>query len=288
MRALDGLIDPPMSRRLDLARLSRADVGVGWIGHATMLIRLAGRWILTDPVWSSRVGLGLGPLTLGPRRLQQPALSMSRLPPIDVVLLSHAHFDHFDLPTLHRLAAWQRPVVITAAGTGDLLRGLSFKRVIELEHAHAVDVAGLRVTSHPVNHWTARAFSDTWRSASAYVIESAGQRLLFGGDTAMFDGFDNVGPVDLAMLGIGAYNPFRASHATPEEAWTMATRMRAERVAAMHHATFRLSLEPVDEPLRRLIDVAGPEADRVVIRRPGDVAFWSGGLLSGKKTCRSP
>ena len=153
--------------------------------------------VLTDPVLSSRVGIGLGLLTGGPRRLVAPALSLRELPPIDLILISHAHFDHLDRPTLARLPR-QTPV-ITAHRTADLIRDLGFPRVRELrwgEQAHVGPVGGgLNVTATEVSHWGARTFYDSFRGFNAYVLESppaprqAPHRVLYGGDTAYQEHF---------------------------------------------------------------------------------------------------
>jgi len=270
-RPLDALFPPPRPRLPDLAKVLSADVGVACVGHATVLLRLMGRTILTDPVWSNRIGLGLGVATLGPRRRVAPAIPFARLPPIDLIVVSHAHFDHLDLPTLRRLALRDRDVpVVTAAKTADLLAPLPFRRVTELDVVGAIEVAGVRVEALPVAHWTPRVFADTWRGANAYAMRRKGRSVLFGGDTAMTRAFDGAGPFDLAVLGIGAYDPFRASHATPEEAWAMARACGAERLAAVHHGTFRLSREALGEPLSRLLSAAGSEAWRVVVREVGE------------------
>ena len=266
---LPALTDPPPAPRPDLRRFLSADLAACWVGHATMLLRLGGRTVLTDPIFSDRAGFNVGPLALGPRRLQQPALPLSRLPPLDLILLTHAHFDHLDRPTLARLP---RDVpVVCAAGTRDLIDDLGFGDVTELAWDDATTVADLRVTAVPVQHWGPRVFFDDWRTYNAYLLESDDARVLFGGDTAMTDAWAGLGPVDLLCVGIGAYAPYVAAHATPEQAWAMAKLCGARRVASMHHTTFRLSREPTGEPLRRLLAAAGEEAGRIVIRRVGDV-----------------
>jgi L-ascorbate metabolism protein UlaG (beta-lactamase superfamily) len=200
-----------------------------------------------------------------------------------VVLLSHAHFDHLCRPTLARLARRQPDTaVVTAARTRDLVDDLGFCSVSEATHHEPIDVRGLRITALPVAHWTPRVFRDTWRTCNAYQLDVADHRVVFGGDTAMTDTFDDTRP-DLFCVGIGAYDPFVASHATPEQAWTMATRAKARHVAAMHHETFRLSREPDDEPLRRLLAAAGEKQDGVVIRHVGDVFT----RLASTSRCRS-
>lgn len=238
-----------------------------WIGHATVLLRMEGMTILTDPVFSPRVGLGLGFMTGGPRRLVAPAIALPQLPKPDLILLSHAHFDHLDLPTLYRLD--RRIPIVTAHHTQDLVRELGFANVTELRWGERHKIGPLRVSAIPVVHWGARTFYDTHRGFNGYLLESPRHRVLYGGDTAYHEGFRDLRPLDLAILGIGAYDPYIQAHATPEQAWAMADHARAERVLPMHHSTFRLSYEPVSEPIERVLDAAGDPA-RIVIQRIGE------------------
>jgi L-ascorbate metabolism protein UlaG (beta-lactamase superfamily) len=263
LRFIDRLYSPLRSKyRPTLEGWADRTLSAVWIGHATVLLRIGGKTVLTDPVMSLRVGLGLGLATAGPLRLIAPALTVRELPPIDLILLSHAHFDHLDKPTLSRMS--RRTPVITAPHTTDLISDLGFYNLREIGWGQSVDVAGLKITAKPVAHWGARTFFDQHRGFNAYLIESAQHRVLYGGDTAYHDGFRDIGMVDLAILGIGAYDPYVAAHATPEEAWEMAGHVQAKYVLPIHHSTFRLSYEPVDEPLRRLLTAAGPDAHRVV------------------------
>ncbi len=237
-----------------------------------MLLRVGGMTILTDPVLSSRVGVGLGLFTGGPRRLVGPALSVEDLPPLDLILISHAHFDHLDRPTLVRLP--RRTPVVTARDTQDLVRDLGYRDVTELDWGDSLDFDnGVSLTAREVNHWGARTFYDMHRGFNAYLIESPRRKVLYGGDTAYYEGLRDIGSdlggVDLAVLGIGGYNPYQAAHATPEQAWAMADHLRAERILPMHHSTFRLSWEPVAEPMERLLQAAGRDADRIVVREVG-------------------
>jgi L-ascorbate metabolism protein UlaG (beta-lactamase superfamily) len=165
--------------------------------------------------------------------------------------------------------------VVTARYTRDLLDGLGFSTVIEVGWHEVVEAQGLRITGVPAQHWSPRVFLDTWRTFNAYLIEADGRRILFGGDTAFTDAWQPLAPVDLAIVGIGAYDPYVAAHATPEQAWRMTRDVAARHVATMHHSTFRLSHEPTTEPLRRLLQAAGDQAGRVIVRAPGDV--WIGG-----------
>ena len=273
LRLLDGL-NPPLGPRFkpDLKSWEDYELAACWIGHATVLLRINGTTILTDPVMSNRIGVGLGLMTGGPRRLVGPALAARELPKIDLILISHAHFDHLDRPTLVRLP--KRTPVVTAHQTRDLVLDLGFRKVTELHWGDQLQLDnGLKLTAREVAHWGARTFYDMHRGFNAYLIESAKRRVLYGGDTAYFDGFKDIGKVDLAVFGIGAYDPYVAAHATPEQALQMADHVKADRILPMHHSTFRLSHEPDHEPLQRLMDAAGASADRIVVRGVG--SQWS-------------
>jgi L-ascorbate metabolism protein UlaG (beta-lactamase superfamily) len=272
LRVLDRLNPPGRSpRKPDVSRWAEHDLAATWIGHATVLLRVGGMTILTDPVLGNRVGVGLGVCTGGPRRLVAPALSIKELPHVDLILLSHAHFDHLDRPTLSRLS--KRTTVVTASHTADLLTDLGYRHVHELRWGESVDVGPLKLTAHPVAHWGARTFYDHHRGYNAYSIDAGRRRVLFGGDTAYHEGFRDVGEVDLAILGIGAYNPYERAHATPEQAWAMADHVQADFILPIHHSTFRLGWEPAGEPMERLLVAAGGDAERVIARGIGDA--WS-------------
>ena len=274
LRLLDGL-NPPLGPRFkpDLKDRENYELAACWIGHATVLLRIHGTTILTDPVLSNRIGVGLGLFTGGPQRLVGPALTAAELPKIDLILISHAHFDHLDRPTLARLP--KRTPVVTAHATRDLVTDLGFRKVTELHWGDEAELPnGLRLTAREVAHWGARTFYDMHRGFNAYLIESPRRRVLYGGDTAYFDGFRDVGKVDLAIFGIGAYNPYVAAHATPEQAWAMADHVNAERILPMHHSTFRLGHEPVSEPIERMLAAAGRDEARVCVREVGGV--WTG------------
>ena len=251
LRPLEGhFAARPARHRPNLANWEKHTLAATWIGHATTLLRIGGLTILTDPVFSSRIGLGLGFFTGGPKRLVAPALSIAELPPIDLILISHAHFDHLDRPTLYRL-----PKIIpfiTAANTRDLIGDLGFEKVTEMKWGERLQFDSLTLTARQTKHWGARTFYDVHRGYNAYLIESPEKKVLYAGDTAYFSGFRDLPAVDLAIFGIGAYNPYIAAHATPEQALEMADDCRAERILPMHHSTFRLSHEPTNEPIERL------------------------------------
>lgn len=241
---------------------------VAWLGHATVLINFYGTWILTDPALRTRIGVRVGSVTLGPRRLVRPALSFKELPALDAVLVSHAHMDHCDLGTLRRLP--RRAHAVVQKGNGDLVR--RFARVDELSWGESVEIKGARVEALEVNHWGARKLTDKHRGYGGFLIEKRGRALVFGGDTAYTNAFSRLKRrgtrVDLAILPIGAYDPYVYVHANPEQAWQMAREMGAKFILPMHHSTFRLSREPVGEPIKRVLAAAGRE--RVAITEIGE------------------
>jgi L-ascorbate metabolism protein UlaG (beta-lactamase superfamily) len=242
-----------------------------WLGHSTVLLKVDGVTILTDPVFSTRVGLQFGPMILGLKRLVEPALRPRELPPIDVVLLSHAHFDHFDLPSLRRLEN-SATTVVTAAHTADLLRANRYAAVHELGWGDRVRIGPIEIRGFEVNHWGARMRTDVQRGYNGYTINAGRYRIVFGGDTAATNLFRQVRtsrPYDLAIMPVGAYDPWIRYHCTPEQAWSMASDAGAEHFLPVHHQTFQLSREPVNEPIERLLSAAGSSPERVLIQRVG-------------------
>ncbi|MCL6454483.1 MAG: MBL fold metallo-hydrolase [Alicyclobacillus sp.] len=275
--------DPALRPKLDQWPTDR--VTATWIGHSTVFIQFYDVGILTDPVLFSRVGVRIFPgVVIGPKRYTGPALTAADLDGrVDLVLLSHAHLDHFDLPSLRRVVQGNQrqggPEMVTAANTARLLRRLACGPVHELRGEASVQTeAGVRVTAVPVRHWGARFPWNRDYHWTGYVVEYRGTRILFAGDTAatgVFRGLaDRYGPIDLAFMPIGAYAPdtFQGAHCTPEQAWTMFQESGARQLAPMHWNTFVLSMEPVAEPLQRLLAVAGAERDRIVLQEPG--AVW--------------
>ncbi|HEY6188269.1 MAG TPA: MBL fold metallo-hydrolase [Pyrinomonadaceae bacterium] len=260
---------PPAPHCPDPSSWSDERLTVAWLGHATMLINFYGTWLLTDPVLRSRVGVNVAGLTLGPRRIVKPALSARELPPLDGVLISHSHMDHCDLPTLRRLPRNIHAVV--QRDNGDLVR--RFRRRSELEWGEAVEVNGARIEAIEVNHWGARRLTDKHRGYGGFLITKKGRAVVFGGDTAYTHAFVRLRPrmkIDLAILPIGAYDPYIYAHANPEQAWAMSREMNATYILPMHHSTFRLSREPITEPITRLFKAAGDESWRIAMREPGE------------------
>ena len=231
-------------------------IHAAWIGHSTVLLRIDGFTILTDPVFSLRAGIHLGLTTLGVKRMVEPALAIERLPRIDLILLSHAHMDHFDLPSLRALES-RKTAVVTAHRTSDLLRVGRYGSVRELGWRAEAQIGPASIRAFEVNHWGARLRTDSYRGYNGYLIHIGRWRVLFAGDTADTRKLRGVaGPhrPDLAIMPIGAYDPWIRFHCTPEQAWRMAGEANAEHILPVHHSTFRLGREPVrraDEPPAR-------------------------------------
>lgn len=259
----------PAPSRPDPSTWPAGRLTAAWLGHATVLLDLFGVTVLTDPVLEARIGVGRGRVKLGPRRLIEPALQADELPRTDLLLLSHSHMDHTDLGTLARLE--RRTPVVVHRGNRDLVR--RFHSVTELGWGEAAPLAGVRVEATPARHWGARMLTDAHRGYGGYLLQREGVTVLFAGDTAFTDQLTPIGRrhrIDLAILPIGAYDPWIANHASPEEAWRMFRSLGATYLLPIHHSTFRLSREPMAEPLERLLAAAGPEAWRVVARGVGD------------------
>jgi L-ascorbate metabolism protein UlaG (beta-lactamase superfamily) len=246
---------PPAPSKPDPRHWRDDQLTLSWLGHSTVLLNFFGVWILTDPALRARVGVRVGPLTFGPKRYVAPALRTSELPPLDVVLLTHAHMDHLDLATLRRLP--RDATVVTAAATADLLEPLRFRQVVEIGWGGARQLdtprGALSIEAFRVQHWGARMRHDVHRGFNGYVLERHGRRICMAGDTARTS-FAGVGkkPTDVMIVPIGAYDPWIASHCTPEQAVEMADQARARFLVPVHHQTFRLSREPMDEPMQRL------------------------------------
>jgi L-ascorbate metabolism protein UlaG (beta-lactamase superfamily) len=244
---------------------------LAWLGHSTLLLKIDGMTILTDPVFSDRVGLSLGPLTLGLKRLTAPALSQKQIPRPDLILLSHAHMDHLDIPSLRALEN-RRVDVVTASKTSDLLRVGRYRNVQELGWGQTARVGPAYLRAVEVNHWGARMRTDTYRGYNGYLIEVGRYRVLFAGDTAntaVFQSLRTSKPVDLAIMPIGAYNPWIHYHCTPEQAWRMGNDAGAEFFVPVHHQTFQLSREPFTEPIERFHRAAANHPDRIALSQIG-------------------
>ncbi len=248
-----------MTRRTGITRkpvlAPRGELGVTFIGHSSFFLQIGGKNILIDPNFARWIFVL--------KRLRRPGLRLRDLPPIDAVLVSHAHFDHLHRPSLRaiaRLALWRagkRPLIIVPHHVRDLVSDLGFSRPIELNWWESLRLGQLDITHVPSRHWGARMVRDTHRGYGGYVVRAAQHSVYHAGDTAYFKGFHEIGErlrPELALLPIGAYQPdsFRAVHTSPEDAVQGFVDLGARWMVPMHYGTFRLSYEPVEEPVQRL------------------------------------
>jgi len=254
--------------RLPLA-VAEHEAAITFIGHSSFLVQLGGHNVLIDPVFATRLILL--------RRKRVAGVRVSDLPRIDAVLLTHAHMDHLNRPSLRAVTREMlrrkipAPVAIVPHGVEDLVADLGFSAVESLrwwQSTQVGDTTQLHITMTPAKHWGARMFNDTHRGFGGYLLESPGSpRLYHSGDTAYFPGFLEIGrrlKPEIALLPIGAYFPdsYRAVHTCPEEALQAFLDLGAQSMVPMHYNTFRLGREPMDEPLPRLMraaEVAGVE-----------------------------
>jgi L-ascorbate metabolism protein UlaG (beta-lactamase superfamily) len=256
-------------------------VTLAWLGHATVLINFYGMRILTDPALFSRIGVDLGVGSLGPLRLVECALTPAELPEIDLVLVSHAHFDHLDTPSLGAVRG--RPAAVMAAATSDLLPRGPYSSITELRWNESTTIATRRgealVRAIEVKHWGARLQRDTYRGYTGFIIEREGRRLIIGGDTALSERFREhrrFGPFDAAVMPIGTYDPWIRNHCTPEQAIAMADAAGARLFIPIHHQSFRLSREPLREPIERAQAALAKEHDRLALREIGETVVIRG------------
>lgn len=244
-------LPPPLPAR------DTASAVVTFIGHATFLIQTEAGNILTDPMFSERAG----PWNLlGPRRVRPPAIAFDTLPSISTVLLSHNHYDHCDLRTLRMLARRFNPVVIAPLGNAGLVRSMGLVRVEELDWWQPAAMTAVSITLTPAHHFSARGPLDRNRALwGGFVITAGTRRIYFAGDTAYAPFFADVryrlGPIDLALLPIGAYEPrwfMRAVHMNPAEAVQAHLDLQATTSVGMHFATFPMTAEGIDAPVHAL------------------------------------
>ncbi len=271
-------------RRVELVQTDQA--GVTFIGHSSFLLQLAGKNILVDPVFSTRL------VVL--RRQRRAGVLVADLPPIDVILLTHAHMDHLDKTSLRAVVRATRrlremaPEVIVPRGVEDLVAWMGFSKVHVMQWWESIEVHGLNVTMTPCKHWGTRMFRDAHRGYGGYCVTGGGLSIYHSGDTAYFSGFAEVGvrlKPDVALLPIGAYFPdtYRAVHTSPEEAVRGFIECGARWMVPMHFGTFRLGREPMDEPVERLTVEAGRLGirDRIKVLAEGATMrlSLSGGIL---------
>jgi len=241
-------------------------VRVTWIGHASFFVQFEGHSILFDPNWATWLG--------AVKRLQHPGILLEHMPDVDLVLVSHAHFDHLHKKSLKKVEA--SGGIVVPRGSGSLVKRLGFSSVREMKIWEEEQIAGLRVLHTPCHHWGARFGHDTHRDYGGFIVASEKRSIFHCGDSAYFNGFKKIGAredIDIALMPIGAYEPpsGRDVHMTPEQALDAFEDTGARLMIPMHFGTFMLSCEHPDEPLERLLAEADRRglADRVVVPCPG-------------------
>lgn len=256
--------------------LGASEVAITFVNHASFLIQTGGITILTDPVWSERAS----PFRrIGPRRVRAPGVAFEDLPTIDMVLLSHNHYDHLDVATLTRLRQRFAPTVLAAAGDARIVGPIGFEDVRELDWWDEIQFDDtLNVTFVPAQHFSARGLFDRQKSLwGGYVIGSRGRRVYFAGDTGYSTHFSDIrnrlGAPDIAMLGIGAYEPrwfMKPIHMNPAEAVYAHQDLGSKQSIGMHFGTFQLTAEAIDEPkadLKRALAENGiPEIEFITLQ----------------------
>lgn len=266
---------PPAPHQLAPEQWADDNLAIGYIGHASVLLKMSGTYILTDPTFFDRVGVTIGPFTIGPKRIVAPALALERLPTPAAVVITHAHFDSMDLRTLEALP--KNTTLVAPTNCRDLLGDLGFRDYVELGWGEHVTVQGVTIEAIPVNHWGQRYPGSRPRGYNGYLFSKDGARVLFASDTAYTDGFkrfhDDAAPLDVAIFGNGAYDPWIRNHGNPEQVWQMFIESGARALVPIHWDTFRLGREPIGDSMRRLLAAAGPDAGRVVIREIGGEWF---------------
>ena len=254
--------------------VSNGELGLTFIGHASFFIQIGGQNIVIDPNFARWLFVL--------KRLRKPGLQVRDLPPIDLVLVTHAHFDHLHQPSLRAIVQHTRrtsngtPTIIVPHRVLDLVSDLGFEDVIELDWWNSYRHRSVNVTHVPSRHWGARVLKDSHRGYGGYVLRDRKHSVYHAGDTAYFSGFREIGrqlAPELALLPIGAYNPpsFRNVHANPADATRAFLDLKSRWMVPMHYGTFRLSHEPMDEPLQLLKSEArgaGIE-DRVLVLQEG-------------------
>lgn len=252
-------------------KLKRGEIAITWIGHASFLIQFTDLNVLVDPNFANWLFLL--------KRIKRAGLRIRDLPPIDLVLLTHAHFDHFHKPTLRKLP--HPKIGIMPWGVGDLAHDLGFERVIELEWWESFRRHDWRVTLVPSKHWGARTLHDEHRGYGGFVLEHQGRKIYHAGDSAYFDGFTEIGSrlaPEIALLPIGAYHPesFRNVHMGPDQAIKAFQDLRSRWLVPMHYGTFRLAFEEMDEPPRWLEQLAKEQGltKKVRILQEGSPAMF--------------
>lgn len=235
-------------------KLNPGQVAITWIGHASFLLQFTDLNVLIDPNFANWLFLL--------KRVKHCGLKVEHLPPIDLLLLTHAHFDHFHRPSLRRIP--KPKIAVMPWGMSDLAANLGFGRTVELEWWDSFSHRDWKVTLTPSKHWGARVLRDHHRGYGGFLLEHQGRKIYHAGDSAYFDGFKDIGKnlaPEIALLPIGAYHPesFRHVHMGPDEAIHTFKDLKAKWLVPMHYGAFRLAFEDIDEPPRWLRSLAAEQ-----------------------------
>src|SRR5579871_2913632 len=258
--------------------VTNGELGVTFIGHASFFVQIGGRSVMIDPNFARWLFVL--------KRLRRPGLRINDLPAIDLVV-SHAHFDHLHRPSLRAIVqnnlrtAGKAPAIVIPTHVSDLVSDLGFSEIIELDWWKTTHLGNLTVTHVPSRHWGARILKDSHRGYGGFVLKAGKHSVYHAGDTAYFAGFREIGrrlSPEVALLPIGAYNPatFRNVHTNPADATRAFLDLKSRWMVPMHYGTFRLSHEPVEEPLQLLDQEARAHGikDRVVVMEEGVTRFF--------------
>ncbi len=266
----------------NLNKLKNSDY-IGWIGHATFLIKLGETTIITDPVFSKNAG----PLIFGPKRFTKPALTLREIPPIDLFLLTHNHYDHQDMMTIRRFP-YKKAKVLVPLKLGKYFTRNGYRDVNEMDWYEEITInKNLKIIFLPAVHWSKRSLTDTNKTLwGNFLIEYKDKKIFFACDTGIGSIYKEIGekygPIDITIINIGAYNfypimPYKDKstfHTNPEEALSIARDLKSKKVIGMHWGTFVLSLEPIMEPRKRFKQNAenyGFKKEDVIIFKIGEI-----------------
>jgi L-ascorbate metabolism protein UlaG (beta-lactamase superfamily) len=269
-----GLPGGPIPLATATFPIEPAELAATWLGHASALLEIDGRRVLVDPVWGHRVSPSP---VFGPTRLHPAPVPLEDLPPVDAVLISHDHYDHLDLPTVRALLETQTAPFVVPLGIGEHLRKwhVPEERIVELDWDGAHRVGPLTLTCTEARHFSGRYFHRDTTLWASWAIAGPRHRVFFGGDTGYTPAFAGIGarlgPFDLTLLPIGAYNDaWHAIHMDPEEAVRAHGDLGGEVLLPVHWATFNLAFHRWAEPVQRLLAAAARTGTRVVVPRPGE------------------
>ncbi|MCK6382064.1 MAG: MBL fold metallo-hydrolase [Leptospiraceae bacterium] len=238
-----------------ILRENNSNFSATWIGHATVLVQIEGKNILTDPIWSDRCS----PVKFaGPKRYTKPGVALDDLPKIDLVIISHNHYDHLDTETLIALEKKFQPLFLAGLGNEKFLKNLGLSKVKELDWWDEVQEKEMKITFTPTQHFSGRKITDLDKTLwGSYVVSGIKKKFYFSGDTGYFEGFKEIGEkfpdLDLAILPIGAYEPrwfMSPMHVDPHQSVQAFLDLKAKYMIPMHYLTFVLTDEALDEPLR--------------------------------------